>query len=159
MEGNHLSLHLKWHRFFRSVTTFHLFSIYNKKSVTSATDFLSNRCDRIWTCDPYVPNVVLYQAEPRIAIYFCPRLHKIKEVDATGFEPATSASRTQRSTKLSHASKCGSEILLSSLPCPKHHSEDYDSIDFYFCPALFLFFTGSSLHSHKFRHHFPALPA
>ena len=25
-------------------------------------------------------------------------------VDATGFEPATSASRTQRSTKLSHAS-------------------------------------------------------
>ena len=29
-----------------------------------------------------------------------------KIVDATGFEPATSASRTQRSTKLSHASKC-----------------------------------------------------
>ena len=27
-------------------------------------------------------------------------------VDATGFEPATSASRTQRSTKLSHASMC-----------------------------------------------------
>ena len=27
-------------------------------------------------------------------------------VDATGFEPATSASRTQRSTKLSHASIC-----------------------------------------------------
>ena len=26
------------------------------------------------------------------------------KVDATGFEPATSASRTQRSTKLSHAS-------------------------------------------------------
>ena len=25
-------------------------------------------------------------------------------IDATGFEPATSASRTQRSTKLSHAS-------------------------------------------------------
>ena len=27
-------------------------------------------------------------------------------VEATGFEPATSASRTQRSTKLSHASIC-----------------------------------------------------
>ena len=27
-----------------------------------------------------------------------------KKIDATGFEPATSASRTQRSTKLSHAS-------------------------------------------------------
>ena len=27
-----------------------------------------------------------------------------QSVDATGFEPATSASRTQRSTKLSHAS-------------------------------------------------------
>ncbi len=26
-------------------------------------------------------------------------------IDATGFEPATSASRTQRSTKLSHASR------------------------------------------------------
>ena len=28
-------------------------------------------------------------------------------VEATGFEPTTSASRTQRSTKLSHASKYG----------------------------------------------------
>ncbi len=28
-----------------------------------------------------------------------------KTIDATGFEPATSASLTQRSTKLSHASK------------------------------------------------------
>ena len=28
----------------------------------------------------------------------------LPRVDATGFEPATSASRTQRSTKLSHAS-------------------------------------------------------
>ena len=29
---------------------------------------------------------------------------KVKEIEATGFEPTTSASRTQRSTKLSHAS-------------------------------------------------------
>ena len=28
----------------------------------------------------------------------------LSEVEATGFEPAASASRTQRSTKLSHAS-------------------------------------------------------
>ena len=67
----------------------------------------------------------------------------LEKVGATGFEPATSASRTQRSTKLSHASKSGSEILLSSPPCPKHHSEDYNITDFCFCPALFLFFTRS----------------
>ena len=33
----------------------------------------------------------------------------LPKVDATGFEPATSASRTQRSTKLSHASLCINE--------------------------------------------------
>ena len=33
-------------------------------------------------------------------------LRPCQGVDATGFEPATSASRTQRSTKLSHASIC-----------------------------------------------------
>ncbi len=32
------------------------------------------------------------------------RLAPLPRVDATGFEPAASASRTQRSTKLSHAS-------------------------------------------------------
>ena len=36
----------------------------------------------------------------------------IFKVDATGFEPATSASRTQRSTKLSHAS-LQSDIILT----------------------------------------------
>ena len=30
-------------------------------------------------------------------------ISKLKKIGATGFEPATSASRTQRSTKLSHA--------------------------------------------------------
>ena len=34
-----------------------------------------------------------------------------KKIDATGFEPATSASRTQRSTKLSHASIRASHLL------------------------------------------------
>ena len=33
---------------------------------------------------------------------------EIKKIGVTGFEPATSASRTQRSTKLSHTPKHGS---------------------------------------------------
>ena len=32
--------------------------------------------------------------------------HELFLIGATGFEPATSASRTQRSTKLSHAPIC-----------------------------------------------------
>ncbi len=36
-----------------------------------------------------------------------------QEVDATGFEPAASASRTQRSTKLSHASICHGKAVLT----------------------------------------------
>ena len=35
-------------------------------------------------------------------------------VDATGFEPAASASRTQRSTKLSHASILNCKVLLTA---------------------------------------------
>ena len=42
------------------------------------------------------------------------------EVDATGFEPATSASRTQRSTKLSHASL--SDRFLKSILSSKNES-------------------------------------
>ena len=34
-------------------------------------------------------------------------------VEATGFEPTASASRTQRSTKLSHASSTASAIILT----------------------------------------------
>ena len=48
---------------------------------------------------------------------YCTRLL----VDATGFEPATSASRTQRSTKLSHASLIdylkSCLIIIAHLPC------------------------------------------
>ncbi len=36
-------------------------------------------------------------------------------VEATGFEPAASASRTQRSTKLSHASICSKQLVYHTL--------------------------------------------
>ena len=44
-------------------------------------------------------------------------------IDATGFEPAASASRTQRSTKLSHASICygstrAANIIIAVAGCP-----------------------------------------
>ena len=36
-------------------------------------------------------------------------------IEATGFEPAASASRTQRSTKLSHASICSKQLVYHTL--------------------------------------------
>ena len=58
--------------------------------------YFSNRSDRIRTCDILLPKQALYQTE----------LHSVIErVGMTGFEPATFASRTQRSTKLSHIPK------------------------------------------------------
>ena len=58
-------------------------------------------------------------------------------VDATGFEPATSASRTQRSTKLSHASKYLLSHIISNML-------NYNTTYFLFCPVqhfyFFLFF-------------------
>ena len=45
----------------------------NKKNAENAvkstfpTPFISHRGDKIWTCDLYIPNVALYQAEPRLA--------------------------------------------------------------------------------------------
>ena len=57
------------------------------------------RADRIRTCDLFVPNEALYQAEPHLEML----LFDLKEVvEVTGFEPAASSSRTKRSTKLSH---------------------------------------------------------
>ena len=43
-----------------------------------------------------------------------------QSVDATGFEPATSASRTQRSTKLSHAS-----IFMKHICCLSNRASLY----------------------------------
>ena len=40
-------------------------------------------------------------------VFRCP----CQGVEATGFEPTTSASRTQRSTKLSHTSSTASDII------------------------------------------------
>ena len=39
-----------------------------KKALTVSHYLFNSRCDRIRTCDLYVPNVALYQAEPRIVI-------------------------------------------------------------------------------------------
>ena len=50
-------------------------------------------------------------------------------VEATGFEPAASASRTQRSTKLSHAS-------IFNFFIPKFH-EKFVSVGFYVVVAVF----------------------
>ena len=60
-------------------------------------------------------------------------------VDATGFEPATSASRTQRSTKLSHAS------LFCFAPSPEHLLSIHRFFGFvkhffYFFQIFFFFF-------------------
>ena len=38
--------------------------------------FHNSRSDKIWTCDLYVPNVALYQAEPHAADLFI--MHQIK---------------------------------------------------------------------------------
>src|SRR5699024_9135660 len=63
-------------------------------SASSATpaDFLKSREDRIRTCDPLVPNQVLYQAEllPVIGLKARPR----------GVEPLTSRSVVKRSIQL-----------------------------------------------------------
>ena len=143
MEGNHLSLHLKWHRFFRSVTTFHLFSIYNKKSVTSATDFLSNRCDRIWTCDPYVPNVVLYQAEPRIVILFADTAFTAFKHQQSRCDRIWTCDLCVPNAALYQAEprievRIWNPAIFAAVR--KHHSEDYNSMDFDFCLVFFLFF-------------------
>ncbi len=61
----------------------------------------------------------------------------LPRVDATGFEPAASASRTQRSTKLSHASKYLLSHIISNML-------NYNTTYFLFCPVqhfyFFLFF-------------------
>ena len=71
--------------------------IHNKKSHRKVTFWLAylslfecndGRDDTIWTCDPLVPNQVLYQAE----------LHPVKMERKTGIEPATLALARRCST-------------------------------------------------------------
>lgn len=63
---------------------------------------LLNREDRIRTDDPYVPNVVLYQAELLPAIKQKALTYGASSIGKTGFEPATPWSQTKCSTKLSY---------------------------------------------------------
>ena len=39
---------------------------YRNPSENTQIAEISGRGDRIWTCGPYVPNVVLYQTEPHL---------------------------------------------------------------------------------------------
>ena len=57
-----------------------------------------------------------------------------QSVDATGFEPATSASRTQRSTKLSHASIFMKHFVVSQIVL------HYIITSFSVCPEKFCIF-------------------
>ena len=57
-----------------------------------------------------------------------------QSVDATGFEPATSASRTQRSTKLSHASIFVKHFVVSQIVL------NYIITSFSVCPEKFCIF-------------------
>ena len=57
-----------------------------------------------------------------------------QSVDATGFEPATSASRTQRSTKLSHASIFMKHFVVSQIVL------NYIITSFSVCPEKFCIF-------------------
>ena len=57
-----------------------------------------------------------------------------QSVDATGFEPATSASRTQRSTKLSHASMFMKHFVVSQIVL------HYIITSFSVCPEKFCIF-------------------
>ena len=66
---------------------------------------LLNREDRIRTDDPYVPNVVLYQAELLPAIKQKALTYGASSIGKTGFEPATPWSQTKCSTKLSYFPK------------------------------------------------------
>lgn len=66
---------------------------------------LLNREDRIRTDDPYVPNVVLYQAELLPAIKQKALTYGAFSIGKTGFEPATPWSQTKCSTKLSYFPK------------------------------------------------------
>ena len=58
----------------------------------------------------------------------------LPRIDATGFEPATSASRTQRSTKLSHASIFMKHFVVSQIVL------NYIIISFSVCPEKFCIF-------------------
>ena len=80
----------------------------NKKISLRRTRFFG-RSDKTWTCDPQTPSLVRYHLRytPKWDFVFQKNyyvLHNKKVVEVTGLEPAASASRTQRSTKLSHTS-------------------------------------------------------
>ena len=76
-----------------------------------------------------------------------------RKIGATGFEPATSASRTLRSTKLSHAPKilnsylydfvsnaalCQTNVHIVIIHFP--NVLNYNNINFYVCPVLISIF-------------------
>ena len=61
-------------------------------------------------------------------------------VDATGFEPATSASRTQRSTKLSHASMCFVFVSFASNSFSISHLFTFVNNKFHFFQNFFMKF-------------------
>lgn len=63
------------------------------------------RDDRIRTCDPLAPSQMRYQTALHPDDVDVMRTTGETLVGVTGFEPATSASRTRRSTSLSYTPK------------------------------------------------------